>query len=37
METSGIIFMAFGWGTVILLLAGCLYKIMKTGGDSFDP
>ncbi len=36
METSGIIFMALGWGMTIMLLGGCLYKIMKTGGDNFD-
>jgi hypothetical protein len=28
--------MVFGWGFTIILLAGCIYKIMKTGGNSFD-
>lgn len=36
METSGIIFMTLGWGLAIGLLVFCLYKIKKSGGDSFD-
>lgn len=36
METGGIIFMAFGWGMAISLLAFCLFKIMKSGGDNFN-
>lgn len=36
METGGIIFMTLGWGLATGLLAYCLYKIMKAGGDSFN-
>jgi hypothetical protein len=36
METSGIIFMIFGWGLAISLLSFCLYKVMKSDGGRFN-
>jgi hypothetical protein len=36
MEIGGIIFMALGWGMAFSLLSYCLYKVMKSGGDSFN-
>jgi len=36
MDTGGILFMIFGWGMAFTLLGYCLYKIIKSGGDSFN-
>ncbi len=30
LTTEGIIFLVFGWGTVILLAAYCFYKVIKS-------